>query len=184
MPKADADILFALSSAHVTLEVKQGLKVSGRCAVTFKQVSGTLFHDMEQDLTRFLASLHPEFDLSFRSVTDRYGYLWIVLEGSRIEDLLAGLTAAAGVVEERGFSDQLLAAVFEFSSDRDYRFQYLIYNFKRNNFYPFVPIDSAGKARDTESEMKIMSAVGEELPFERDMSLWYPLWDLPLRARV
>jgi hypothetical protein len=182
MPKSDADILFALSSAHITLETKQGLKVSGRCAVTFKTVSGNFFHEMREDLTRFLASLHPEFDLSFRAVTDKYGYLWIVLEGSRIEDLLAGLTAAAGVVEEKGFSDQLLAAVFEFRSDRGILYQYLIYNFKRNNFYPFVP--TGEKSRDTESEMKIMSAVAEELPFERDMGLWYPLWDLPLRSRV
>lgn len=181
MPKSDADILFALSSAYITLETKQGLKVSGRCAVTFKKMSGNLFHEMEQDLRRFLASLHPEFDLSFRAVTDRYGYLWIVLEGGRMEDLLAGITAAAGVVEEQGFSDQLLAAVFEFKSDRSEPYQYLIYNFRRNNFYPFVP--TGEKSRDTESEMKIMAAITEELPFERDMSLWYPLWDLPLRSR-
>ena len=44
MPKADADILFSISSAHITLEVEQGLKVSGRCAVTFKTVSGSLFY--------------------------------------------------------------------------------------------------------------------------------------------
>lgn len=182
MPKSDSDILFSISSAHVTLEVKQGLKVSGRCAVAFKSVSGMLFHEMENDLKRFLASLHPEFDLTFRDVTDHYGYLWIVLEGSRIEDLLAGLTAASGIVEERGFSDHLLAAVFEFKSERDHSFQYIIYNFKRDNFYPFVP--TRGKSRDTEKEMKLMSAIGEEVPFERDMSLWYPLWDLPLRALV
>ena len=182
MPKSDSDILFSISSAHISLELNLGLKVSGRCAVTFKAVSGSLFHDMEQDLKRFLASLHPEFDLTFRAVTDQYGYLWIILEGSRIEDLLAGLTATSGIVEERGFSDQLLAAVFEFQSERDSSFQYLIYNFKRNNFYPFVP--NRGKSRDTEKEMKIMSSVGEEVPFERDMSLWYPLWDLPLRSLV
>jgi hypothetical protein len=181
MPTSDSDILFSISSAHVSLEVNLGLKVSGRCAVTFKTVSGSLFHDMEEELKGFLATLHPEFDLSFRDVTDQYGYLWIILEGSRIEDLLAGLTAAGGIVEEKGFSDQLLAAVFEFKSDRDGSLQYLIYNFRRNNFYPFVP--TTGKSRDTDKEMKIMSSIGDEVPFERDFSLWYPLWDLPLRSR-
>ncbi len=180
MRKTDSDILYSISSAHVTLEVKLGLKVGGRCAVAFKTVSGSLFHEMEGDLKRFLSSLHPEFDLTFRAVNDRYGYLWIVLEGNRIEDLLAGLTAAGGIVEERGFSDQLLAAVFEFRSDRDSGYLYLIYNFKRNNFYPFAP--TSGKSRDTEKEMKIMSAISDEVPFERDMTLWYPLWDLPLRS--
>lgn len=136
---------------------------------------------MEQEVRRFLGSLQPEFDLAFRTVTDSYGYRWIVFEGKRIEDLLAGLTATGDMVAEKGFSDQLLAAVFEFANERHGGHQYLIYNYRRNNFYPFVP--TGNKARDTEQEMKMMSAAGEEMPFEKDMTLWYPLWDLPLRSR-
>lgn len=173
--------MFSISSSHVTLEVKLGLKVSGRCALAFKTVSGTFFYEMEQDVRRFLGSLQPEFDLAFRTVTDSYGYMWIVFEGKRIEDLLAGLTATGDIVAEKGFSDQLLAAVFEFANERRGGHQYLIYNYRRNNFYPFVPAGS--KSRDTEQEMKMMAAAGEEMPFEKDMALWYPLWDLPLRSR-
>jgi hypothetical protein len=55
---------------------------------------------------------------------------------------------------------------------------YLIYNYKRNKFYPFVP--AGQKNRDSEQEMKIVAAVDQELPFEKDMSFWYPMWDLPL----
>ena len=172
--------MFSISSAHVTLEVKLGLKVSGRCALAFKTVSGTFFYEMEQDVRRFLGSLQPEFDLAFRTVTDSYGYMWIVFEGKRIEDLLAGLTATGDIVAEKGFSDQLLAAVFEFANERHGGHQYLIYNYRRNNFYPFVPAGS--KSRNTEQEMKMMAAAGEEVPFEKDMALWYPLWDLPLRS--
>jgi PspAB-like protein len=173
--------LFSISSAYITLQVKVGLKVTGRCALTFKTVSGTFFYEMEQDIKRFLGSLQPEFDLAFRTVTDSYGYMWVILEGARMEDLLAGLTAVGDTVEEKGFSDKLLAAVFEFENERDGGYQYLIYNYRRNNFYPFVP--TGQKTRDTEQEMKMMSAVGEEMPFEKDMTLWYPLWDLPLRSR-
>lgn len=185
-PPPDSEILFSLSSAHISLETKLGLKVTGRCAITFKAFSGSLFYEMEQDIKRFLSSLNPEFDLAYRAVTDSYGYLWIILEGKRIEDLLAGLTATGDIVEERGFSDNLLAAVFEFRSERENNDQYLIYNYRRNNFYPFVPAAGGGqkKSRDTELEMKIMSAVADEVKFERDMGLWYPLWDLPLRSRV
>ena len=155
--------------------------MTGRCALTFKAVSGTFFYEMEQDINRFLGSLQPEFDLTFRTVTDSYGYIWIVFEGKSIEDLLAGLTATGDIVEERGFSDQLLAAVIEFANERQGGQQYLIYNYRRNNFYPFVP--TGHKTRDIEQEMKMMSAVGEEMLFEKDMTLWYPLWDLPLRSR-
>jgi len=160
--------------------VKLGLKVTGRCAVTFKTVSGTFFYEMEQDIKRFLASLQPEFDLTYSAVTDSYGYMWIIFEGKKIEDLLAALTATGDIVEEKGFSDQLLAAVFEFASERQGGHQYLIYNYRRNNFYPFVP--TGQKIRDTDQEMKMMSAIGEEMPFEKDMTLWYPLWDLPLKS--
>jgi hypothetical protein len=182
--------LFSLSSAYITLEVKLGLKVTGRCALTFKRVSGTFFYQMEQDIRQFLDNLQPEFNLTWRITTDAYGYMWIVFEGKRIEDLLAGLTTVSDIVEEKGFSDQLLAAVFEFSSTREEerrgregggaRQQYLIYNYKRNNFYPFVPIGQ--RTIDAEQQMKIMATVAEEMPFERDMTLWYPLWDLPLRS--
>jgi hypothetical protein len=181
--------LFSLSSAYITLEVKLGLKVTGRCALTFKRVSGTFFYQMEQDIKQFLDNLQPEFNLTWRITTDAYGYMWIVFEGKRIEDLLAGLTTVSDIVEEKGFSDQLLAAVFEFSSTREEERrgreggasqQYLIYNYKRNNFYPFVPIGQ--RTIDAEQQMKIMATVAEEMPFERDMTLWYPLWDLPLRS--
>ena len=180
--------MFSLSSAYVTLEVKLGLKVTGRCALTFKRVSGTFFYQMEQDIKQFLGNLQPEFDLTWRITTDAYGYNWIVFEGKRIEDLLAGLTTVSDIVEEKGFSDHLLAAVFEFSSIREegargggHR-QYLIYNYKRNKFYPFVPVGE--KTIDAEQQMKITATVAEEIPFERDVTLWYPLWDLPLRSQV
>ena len=185
MPKAASDVLFSLSSAYITLEVKLGLKVTGRCAVTFKTVSSSdaSFYEMEQDIGRFLGSLSPEFELAYRTVTDTYGYKWIILEGKRIEDLLAGLTAVSDMVAEKGFSNLLLAAVFEFSSERERSrfYPYLIYNYKRNNFYPFVP--TGQKTRNTEQEMQMMAMIGEEVPFEKDMSLWYPLWDLPFRSR-
>jgi hypothetical protein len=181
--------LFSLSSAYITLEVKLGLKVTGRGALTFKRVSGTFFYEMEQDIRQFLGNLQPEFDLAWRITTDSYGYMWIIFEGKRIEDVLAGLTTISDIIEEKGFSDKLLAAVFEFSSVREEgrgvgaaSQQYLIYNYKRNNFYPFVPLGQ--KTTDAEQQMKIMATVAEEIPFERDMTLWYPLWDLPLRSLV
>ncbi|MDQ3882852.1 MAG: hypothetical protein M3243_02220 [Thermoproteota archaeon] len=177
--------MFSLSSAYITLEVKMGLKVTGRCALTFKTVSGTFFYEMEQDIRQFLGSLQPEFELTWRTTTDSYGYMWIIFEGKKIEDLLAGLTTVGDIVEERGFSDKLLAAVFEFSSNREElarstRQAYLIYNYKRNKFYPFVP--TGEKTVDAEEQMKIMATIAEEIPVERDMTLWYPLWDLPLRS--
>jgi hypothetical protein len=178
-PKTDSDVLFWLSSAYLTIESKLGLKNSGRCALSLKSISGMYFNEMTDDIKRFLDISKTDFELTYHTLTDSYGYLWIILEGKRMEDLLAGISAVGDTVDEKGFSNQLLAAVFEFTNDRNKK-QYLIYNYKRNRFYPFVPSDSVQKSRNTEDEMKMMATIGDEVPLERDMTLWYPLWDLPL----
>ena len=61
--------------------------------------------------------------------------------------------------------------------------QYLIYNYKLDKFYPFVPIGSESlegkRRRDHEQEKKIMNEISDEIKFEKDLSLWYPIWNLP-----
>ncbi len=180
--RASGESLFSLSSAYISLETKLGLTTSGKCAISIKAADGNYFYEMQQEVQRFISAAKPDIDLQYRTVTDSYGYLWMILEGSKIEDLLAGITSIDDAVKEKGFADELLAVVFPFSSNRDNvhgdKKYYLIYNYKRDNFYPFV---SAGSnTRNTEEEMKIMAAVGQEIPFEKDMALWYPLWDLPV----
>jgi len=182
-PKTDSDAIFSLSSAYITLETKLGLKNTARCAVSLKSVSGMHFSEMKNDIQRFLDASKAEFELSYNIVTDSYGYLWVILQGKSMEDILAQLIAVGDTIQDKGFSSHLLAAVFEFSDEgknnniKKHR-QYLIYNYKYNKFYPFVPIDQG--IRNTEEEMRIMAEIADEISFERDMTLWYPLWDLPL----
>lgn len=182
-PKTDSDSIFSLSSAYITLETKLGLKNTGRCAVSLKSVSGMHFSEMKDDIKRFLDASKAEFELSYNMVTDSYGYLWVILQGRSMEDILAQLIAVGDTIQDKGFSNHLLAAVFEFNdegknnSNKKHR-QYLIYNYKYNKFYPFVPIGK--EIRNTEEEMRMMAEIADEIPFERDMTLWYPLWDLPL----
>jgi hypothetical protein len=182
-PKTDSDAIFSLSSAYITLETKLGLKNTARCAVSLKSVSGMHFSEMKNDIQRFLDASKAEFELSYNIVTDSYGYLWVILQGKSMEDILAQLIAVGDTIQDKGFSSHLLAAVFEFSDDgknnnnKKHR-QYLIYNYKYNKFYPFVPIGQ--EIRNTEEEMRIMAEIADEISFERDMTLWYPLWDLPL----
>lgn len=178
--KESSDAIFSLSSGYITLETKLGLKNTGRSAVSIKVVDGMYFSDMKEDIQRFLDASKTDFGLRYRTVSDSYGYLWVIIEGKHMEDILAGVTAVGDTVEEKGFSDKLLAAIFEFRSNMDNNdsIQYLIYNYRRNNFYPFIP--TGQKNRDTEQEMKILSAVEQEVHFEKDMAFWYPMWDLPL----
>jgi hypothetical protein len=55
---------------------------------------------------------------------------------------------------------------------------YWIYSFKLGSYYPFVP--KSGKQRDTAMEFRLRSLMQKELPIEKDMAKWYPMWGMPL----
>ena len=181
----DSDLIFSLSSSHIALDMKIGLVTTGRCVLVIKTRGGQYFREMEKEIKRFLDITEREesstVDLHYDTISDYEGYLWIVLYGKRIEDLLVGVTAVGDLVVERGFSDQIIAAAFQFYNERDNnQSSFLVYDYKSNKFYPFVPVDHKRKTRNTAEEMKIMETIEDEIPFEKDRDLWQPLWNLPL----
>ena len=100
-PVSDSDAVFSLSSAHITMETKLGLAFSGKSAICLKDVSGMQFEEMKNELARFFDINRTDLGLRYRMTTDSYGYLWIVLEGDKIEDMLAAVMAAGDTIEER-----------------------------------------------------------------------------------
>jgi hypothetical protein len=181
----DSDLIFSLSSSHIALDMKIGLVTTGRCVLVIKTSGGQYFREMEKEIKRFLDTMEREeyssVDLHCDTITDNQGYLWIVLYGKRMDDLLVGVTAVGDLVNERGFSDQIIATAFQFYNERDNNQSYfIVYDYKSNKFYPFVPVDHTRKIRNNTEEMKIMETIADEIPFEKDRDLWHPLWDLPL----
>jgi hypothetical protein len=178
--QADFDAINSLSSAYVALETKLNLTSTGRTAVCIKRASAQKFNEMKQEIEKFLEASKADFDLSFHTVVDPYDYLWIVILSKTIEDNVAVITAIGDTIDQKGFSDRLLASVFEFNNGT--LIEYLIYNYKIDKFYPFVPINEQQKQRNHSEELKIMSALIDEkkLPFEKDMSRWYPIWNIPV----
>jgi hypothetical protein len=70
--------------------------------------------------------------------------------------------------------------VFAFQDERG-RPLYLIYNYKRGSFYPFVPAGGGGTGqRDNERELVLKAQLGSELPLESELSRWFPLWGIPI----
>lgn len=178
--QADFDAINSLSSAYVALETKLNLTSTGRTAVCIKRASAQKFNEMKQEIEKFLEASKADFDLSFHAVVDPYDYLWIVILSKTIEDNVAVITAIGDTIDQKGFSDRLLASIFEFNNGT--LIEYLIYNYKIDKFYPFVPINEQQKQRNHSEELKIMSALIDEkkLPFEKDMSRWYPIWNIPV----
>jgi hypothetical protein len=209
-PYIDNKAISALSTAYVKLDNKLGLKSTGRCGILVKNVDIPEFSGMKQYIDNFLSNVSDKqkigWDFSYQSIVDDYGYLWFMLKGKAIEDIAVAINAIGDTIHEKGYSRQLLAAIFEFTSGynmdgnrpgmdnintavNNNKNQYLIYNYKIDKFYPFVPLlssaDIAGKdlrkksARNYEQELKIMEQIKDELPLEKEVNLWYPIWNMP-----
>jgi hypothetical protein len=176
--ETDSDTISSLSSAYIALKTRLDLKSTGRSAICIKKVELGPFSEMKQEIENFLDASKADFELTYRTILDPYGYLWIIIMTKTLEDNVAAIASIGDTIEERGFSDKLLAAIFDFNDGSTAN--YLIYNYKLDKFYPFVPINEQQKRRDHDKELKIMSAVGDELPVEKDMSNWYPIWNIPI----
>jgi hypothetical protein len=176
--ETDSDTISSLSSAYIALKTRLDLKSTGRSAICIKKVELGPFSEMKQEIENFLDASKADFELTYRTIVDPYEYLWIIIMTKTLEDNVAAIASIGDTIEERGFSDKLLASIFDFNDGSTAN--YLIYNYKLDKFYPFVPINEQQKRRDHDKELKIMSAVGDELPVEKDMSNWYPIWNIPI----
>jgi hypothetical protein len=175
----DSGSLFSLSSAQITLETKLNLKSTGKAALGLKNVSGRIFAETVEEIKNFLDISKRESDLSYRLMNDSYDYIWIVFQSGKVEDIISSISATGEIVHDRGFSKQLFVAMFQFSNYNGKKNdQYLVYNYATNKFYPFVLLSK--NERDNKIENEIMETVSNEIPFERDESLWYPIWNLTL----
>lgn len=176
----DSGSLFSLSSAQITLETKLNLKSTGKAAIGLKNVSGRMFAEMVEEIRNFLDVSKTDSDISYRVINDAYDYLWIVIQSGKVEDIISSISAVGQTVHDRGFSNQLFVAIFQFRNynNNNKNDHYLVYNFASNKFYPFVPVSK--NERDNEIEREIFETIVNEMPFERDDSLWYPIWNLTL----
>ena len=180
--------IFSLSSAYITLETKLGLTSTNRCGICIKSVSGLYFSETVNEVREFLKISSSEFRTKHVIVTDKYDYLWVMVKGMGFEDILVASNGIVDIIIDRGFRDQMLAAAFEFTkpiaptsnSNHPPQFepQFLIFNYKRGKFYPFVPLGAQEKRR-SDYELTLMSIISKEVPWETDMSVWYPMWDMP-----
>lgn len=177
--KWQPDALFALPSAAVSLETGPGWRFAGRGGVCLKRVDGPDFRDALTELDGVIDLAAKEFGGQVERLDDDYGFRWYVLSDPDISDLVNGLHAVATVAGEHGFDGQLLAAVVRFDDGvAGSGPAYLIYNYKRGSFYAFVP--TKAKDRDTASELRVQATLLGEIPWEKDLTRWYPLWDSPV----
>ena len=234
----DSDSIFSLTSASISIEEKLGLQFSGSAALCVKIIDGAIFKNTIKDCTDLLNVSKDEFKFDYKIVTDSYNYLWIIITGEEltthsdvITNVAAGLSSTGDIIEENGFSEQILSVVFKFifldqnqslnftettmsspeyiekngsnfimeeknnsqnddvhsydsikkySNNINYsnnNKMYLIYNYKTNNFYPYIPNDN--QQRNTTKELQTLSILKSFISVENDFSKWFPIKDIP-----
>ncbi|MBN1166858.1 MAG: hypothetical protein JXA44_06970 [Methanospirillaceae archaeon] len=175
LPKASLETLFAISSASITMQVELDLVPSPSAGICFKPIESSHYDSATREIEELLTYSSQETGTTFRLVTDEFRFTWIILSDPDFEDLITGIHLISQTLIEKGVGTYLLCAVFRFGNETPV---YWIYHFKLGRFYPFVPV--SGKMRDNAAEFRMQALLGRELPVEKDIEKWYPLWGIPL----
>ena len=176
--RADLDALFGIGSAAVTLEASMGLAPTGRAGVCFKAVDAGVFDELVRETEELLRATSAESGTTISRHTDEFGFGWIVIHDPDVEDLATTSHVVSRSLEDRGFSERLLCAVFGFAGPPGALD--LVYAYKRGAFYPFAPRE--GKRRDTVLELRVKGLLERELAMEPELERWYPVWEAPVSS--
>ncbi len=173
--RPNLDSLFAIPSAAITLQVSLDYLSTGEGAVAFRPAEGRAFADVEAEIR---ALLDADEGPPIRVVSDHFGYTWIVVttDPPDVGAVVTDLHAVNVTLSDHGFGPQLLCSLVPFQDPRGTRMA-LIYLYKRGTFYPFAP--QADERRDSVVELQVRDLLRGELPWEADLSRWFPVWDAP-----
>src|ERR671911_3044900 len=96
-PFIDSQAIESLSLACIKLDENLGLKSTGRCGICVKSINSESFKQMKEHVDNFLKVVidkkNINFDVTFDSKIDKYGYLWFIIQGRSIEEIVAVINA-------------------------------------------------------------------------------------------
>jgi hypothetical protein len=172
------DGLFAISTAVVTLQVSVHLEPSKAAAICFKGIEALRFEDMQRDIKDLLQIREKDTGTvsSMKAFSDDLAYQWAIIQTEEFEDLVTTLHMVSEELKSRGYGDRLSSAVFKFTGEG--RNIYWMYNYKRGTWYPFVP--KGDNQRDNAYELRLSSMMSAEMPMEKELEYWYPMWGMPV----
>lgn len=180
LAKPAPDRLFAMTTAAITLQTDYNLTSTNKAALVFQPLATADFDRIVKEMEELLRGLSSEGDtpIQIDREDDSFGYRWMILTDKNFDDLVVGLNAVSSELQSGGYDDRILCAVFPFKSEKG-ESVYWIYNFKRGKFYAFVPAPGDNQ-RNSERELQFKAQMESELPFEDDLSRWFPLWSIPI----
>jgi hypothetical protein len=174
--------LFAMSTAQPAFETAEHLTPTGTAGLCFKGIASGPFTQIQHDLEDLLRLAGRDDGLSLKPFNDKLGYRWFIFDAKDFQALVTALHMASQTLIEKGYDSQILFAIFAFTTEQGSPV-YWIYNYKRGMFYPFVPQSDTHDVlhrRDNAEEMRLATALEKELPVEKELERWFPVWDAPL----
>ncbi|MFK4087445.1 hypothetical protein ACI2LF_25275 [Kribbella sp. NPDC020789] len=167
------DQLFSVPSAAITLETAAGYRPTGTGSVCFKAAEGGGFSALRTEVDNLLALDNGKFT----SVTDSYGFTWLVRETTpdNVEGLVTDLHGVNTSLVDAGFGPALLCTLVNFTNGTNSLG--LVYLYKRGSWYPFAP--TGPDRRDNQTELQIKSLLATDLPLEQDLTRWFPIYGAP-----
>jgi hypothetical protein len=180
LAKPAPDRLFAISTAYVTMQTSLDIASRGGAAIVFQSLQTADFRTIVSDMEEVVRATAGDSGTTVDTNVDSYGFSWLVLRGESFDDLVVGINAVATSIGDGGYGERLLCAVFAFADEKAQPPTplYLIYNFKRGAFYPFVP--AGPQQRDNERELVLRAQLGSDLPIETELTRWFALWGIPI----
>lgn len=175
LPRAKVDRLFAITTASITLDANLNLRPGGSAGICFKPMESSSYAAARLEIEELLQYSCKETGTEYKIQKDEYNYLWVVMKDPDFEDLVTNIHLVSQTLIEHGFGEQLLCAIYRFVGESTV---YWIYNFKQGAYYPFVPTGS--HSRDNALEFRLRSVMERELPIEKNVEKWYPLWGIPI----
>jgi hypothetical protein len=173
--EANLDALFSLPAAAVTLQTATSFMPTGAGSVCFRAAEGAAFAQASKDLVELLDN---DDDPDVEQSTDSFGFTWLLARQSP-DDLAALVTDLHTVntsLEAQGFGPSLLCSLVTFTDTAERRLG-LVYLYKQGTFYPFAP--QGPRRRDNLLELQVRDLLSGDLPIEKQLDRWMPLWGAP-----
>src|SRR5262245_18205682 len=140
------------------MEAQQNVTTRGVAGIVFQPLATGDFQQFVDDMQEILSGTGSEMGSTVETKDHAFGSRWMILRDPDLEDIVVGVNAVSDALAVGGYNDRVLAAVFAFQ-DVKARSIYLIYNYKRGTWYPFVPAPG-DKQRDNERELQLKAATG------------------------
>jgi hypothetical protein len=176
--RPNLDALFSLPSAAITLQTSMGFTPTGVGSVCYRAAEGAAFAQTQKDVVELLDN---DDDPDVEQSTDDFGFTWLLARQAP-DDLPALVTDLHTVntsLEAQGFGPSLLCSLVGFTDTAGRRLG-LVYLYKQGTFYPFAPQPDQGpQRRDNLLEIQVRDQVSDDLPVEKQLNRWMPLWGAP-----